>query len=81
MCGIGYVVDNYIAFFTNYQKELQYKNYVADALKYLTENTSKHYGGIYMTTRLADVLEPHVETRTSEEIITDISNKLRGMSE
>lgn len=66
-------MENYIAFFKKEMHEKAYKIYVTDALQLLT----KKFGGEYLKNRFADVMEPHIEeTRTAEEVITDIKDKL-----
>jgi hypothetical protein len=66
-------MENYIAFFKKEMHEKAYKIYVTDALQLLT----KKFGGEYLKNRFADVVEPHIEeTRTAEEVIDDIRNKI-----
>lgn len=77
--GIGYVIDNYISYFQKRQKEKAYQVYVTDALKVIAENTSRINGGAYMNARFLDIIEPHIETRTSEEVIETIKDKLSRM--
>lgn len=53
--------------------ERAYKIYVTDALLLLT----KKFGGEYLKNRFYDVIEPHIEeTRTAEEVIADIRDKI-----
>jgi hypothetical protein len=69
-------MENYIAFFKKEMHEKAYKIYVTDALQLLT----KKFGGEYLKNRFADVVEPHIEeTRTAEEVIDDIRNKITGL--
>ena len=59
-----------------------YEVYVTDALKAITENTAKMYGGYSLKTRYADLLEnsnKQEETRTAEDIISNIKNKINKM--
>ena len=57
-----------------------YRIYVTDALKMLTENTAKPYGGTMLSKRFTDaVKKAKVETRTSEEIIAGIREKIQLM--
>lgn len=54
-----------------------YRIYVTDSLKMISENTSKYAGGSSFSTRYYDLIKkPIAETRTSEEIIGGIKNKL-----
>lgn len=80
--GISYVIERYIAYFHKEQQEKAYHIYVTDCLRVITENTAKQGGGSYIKLRYADVIEPHKEeTRTAEEIITSLKEKLRGLNE
>lgn len=78
--GIGYVIEHYIAYFQKEQREKVFKIYVSDALRILTENTAKQVGGSYLTARYADLIGPKKEeTRTANEIIVDLKEKLRRL--
>ena len=80
MIGIGYVIEHYIAYFKKEQQEKAYKMYVTDALKMITENTAKQAGGSYITTRYADIIAPgKEESRTANEVIVDLKEKLRRL--
>jgi hypothetical protein len=75
--GIGYVIEHYIAYFKKEQHEKAYKMYITDALKIIAENTAKQVGGSYLTARYAEIIEPvKQETRTANEIIINIKDKL-----
>ncbi len=53
--------------------------YLTDTLRIIGENTAKYAGGSYIKKRYADIIIPHKEeTRTGEEIINYMKNKLRG---
>lgn len=59
-----------------------YEVYVTDALKAITENTAKMCGGSSLKLRYADLLEnsnKQEETRTAEDIISNIKNKINKM--
>jgi tRNA A-37 threonylcarbamoyl transferase component Bud32 len=74
--GKSYVIDHYIAFFKKEMQDKSYRIYVTDALQLLT----KKFGGEYLKNRFYDVIEPHIEeTRTAEEVINDIRNKIAGL--
>ena len=48
-------------------------------LRTIGENTAKNVGGSYIPTRYFEIIDPpKEETRTPEEIIENIRNKLRG---
>lgn len=58
-------------------QEQAYRAYVTDALKTITENTAKYAGGSYMKARYYDLENPKpVETRTGEEIISQMKAKI-----
>jgi hypothetical protein len=51
--------------------------YVTDALKAVAENTAKYAGGGYIKARYIEIIDPpKEETRTGEEIITQMKAKL-----
>lgn len=59
-----------------------YEVYVTDALKAITENTAKMYGGSSLKLRYEDLLEnsnKQEEARTAEDIISNIKNKINKM--
>lgn len=56
-----------------------YQVYVTDALQAIAENTAKYGGGSYIKIRWYDVIHPKpVETRTAEEIIAQVTSRLKG---
>lgn len=65
------------------QYEQAYRIYTTDSLKIIAENTAKLGGGSALKVRYAELIglaEPEKEeTRTSEEIIGGISDKLRKL--
>lgn len=61
--------------------ELNYRMYIADALKAISENTAKLTGGSYIQKRYADILNPTPkETRTEQEVISMLSEKLHKLA-
>ena len=80
LVGIGYVIEHYIAYFQKEQQEKMYKIYITDSLKMIAENTAKAHGGSYLNSRFIDIIEPgKEETRTAEEVIDDLKEKLRRL--
>lgn len=78
--GISYVIERYIAFFHKEQQEKAYKIYTTDCLRIIAENSARANGGKYIQMRYAEVIEPaKEETRTADEIISNIKEKLRGI--
>jgi hypothetical protein len=79
--GIGYVIEHYIAYFKKRQEEKAYKMYVTESLRIIGENTAKYSGGSYIQMRYADMIEPKKEeTRTANEIILNLKDKLRSLN-
>ena len=73
LIGKGYVIEHCVSLFNRRQKEQIYRNYVTDTLKMINDNLTKIYGGQYMKTRYADMVEPKKQdTRTGDEIARDI---------
>lgn len=53
--------------------------YVTDALMYITQNTANMAGGKAISKRYYEILNPEPEeTRTAEDIINSIKEKLGG---
>lgn len=75
--GKSYVVDHCIAFFREESEKDRLIYYVTDALMYISENTANQHGGKAISKRFYDLKngEPE-ETRTPDEIINSIKNKL-----
>ena len=62
-----------MARYQSQQRDLAYRIYVTDCLRIISENTAKMGGGSYITTKLADIINPKpVDNRTGEEIAADI---------
>lgn len=75
-------MDHCISLFTKKKEELLYKIYVTDALKAISENTSRK-GGVCMQKRFADMVNTHhekapAEEKTAEGVIENIRSKLKG---
>ena len=67
-----------ISLFQKEQEEKAVRNYYAECLRIMTENTAKFGGGSYIEAKLQDILEPKpVDNRTSDDIIEGIKNKLK----
>lgn len=61
-------------------KEKAYRNYIADNLRVIGENTAKLGGGGYFKVRWSEIENPKpVETRSSSEIVDHMKNKLAGI--
>lgn len=75
--GKSYVVDHCIAFFREESEKDRLIYYITDALMYISENTANQHGGKAISKRFYDLKngEPE-ETRTPDEIINSIKNKL-----
>lgn len=86
MFGWGYVIEYCISLFKKEQEEKLYQNYVAECLRIMTENTAKIASALlredadchYISVSFHDMLDPKpTDTRTSEEVIESIGNKLQ----
>ena len=65
--------DFCISFFQKEQEDKAVKNYYAECLRIITENTARMCEGSYITAKLSDILNPKpVDNRTGEEIAADI---------
>lgn len=65
---------------TRYAKETEseaYRVYVTDSLKIITANLANSIGGSEVNVRYYDMIHGRPETRSSEEIISDIKDKLK----
>ena len=67
-----------ISLFQKEQEEKAVRNYYAECLRIMTENTAKVGGGSYIEAKLQDILDPKpVDNRTADDIIEGIRNKLK----
>ena len=67
-----------ISLFQKEQEEKAVKIYYAECLRIMTENTAKMGGGSYIEAKLQDILDPKpVDSRTADDIIEGIRNKLK----
>lgn len=76
------MIDHCVGFFQRRQEEKQYRIYITDALKVLTENTAKMFGGATIKMRYAELIdtEPQKEeTRTADEVVDSIKEKLEKL--
>lgn len=54
----------------------EWRVYVGECLRTVTENTAKYVGGSYMTTKWADIVDPKPkDTRSGAEIAADVIKK------
>lgn len=70
-----------IASDARYEDEKAYRVYISDAFFFVAETVARVFGGKYMGHRYIDLIEPQApeETRTGEEIIADLGDKLEKM--
>lgn len=78
VCGRGYVIDHCIASLRRRNRELEFRVYVTDALKLISENTAKYVGGSYMPSRFAEKYLPEKKQLSSEEVKKNIRKKIGG---
>lgn len=66
-------------------KEDAYKMYLAKCAKVMTENTAKLVKGSYIQKDFSEIIgmsfSENKNNKTSEEVISDIRNKLKKMNE
>lgn len=56
------------------QREDLYREYIADCLQNISENTAKQSGGAYVSARFADLVKPKpVDHRTAEQVVADVA--------
>ena len=78
MFGWGYVKDFCISLFQKEQEEKAVRNYYAECLRIISENTAKFAGGSYIEISLQDILNSKpIDNRTADDIIEGIRNKLK----
>lgn len=54
----------------------EWRAYVGECLRTVTENTAKYVGGTYMTAKWADIVDPKPkDTRSGAEIAADVIKK------
>jgi hypothetical protein len=76
------VKDFCISLFKKEQEEKAYKNYVAECLRLVTENTAKTGGGSYVRVKYYDIVNPkQVDNRSANEIIDGIKDKIEKMND
>ena len=73
MFGYDYIPQHIEA----YEREKALKVYITDGLKTLTENTANYAGGKSLNVRFIDLFK-EVKEENPKEIITRITNKLKG---
>lgn len=59
-----------------------YKAYISEALRMISESTAKYAGGLYMSMKWLDVINPpKTETRTQEQVVQHIMNLLKEVGQ
>lgn len=86
--GSGYVIETCISAFLDNKKRRLYEEYVTECLRIIAKNTAMagHQGGEreYVTVHYRDMIKtdkPQKDTRTGEEIISDIKAKFAKLME
>lgn len=71
-----YVVSRY----KMYQQDVAYRFFVTDELYYINNNVVNVSGGSKLQTRFYDILHPpKEETRTADDVINGLKDKLRKL--
>lgn len=78
--GPEYLLQHIAEAYRTAWRDRAFRSYLAENLRAIGENTAKFVGGSYMEAawREEDDAEWKEETRAPDEIITDITAKLRG---
>lgn len=77
--GRGYVMEYCISSLRKWEKELEYRVYITDALKAIAENTAKNVGGTFLTKRYVDsVLPSNKKEVTSAQVVSKMKKKIGG---
>lgn len=78
MLGVEYISQHVRQRHKSDQETAAWKMYIAESLRHISENTAKSSGGSYMATKWKDIIAPEKEeTRTAEEIIAHMKNRLK----
>lgn len=76
ICGKSYIIDSVVAEIRRQQEREAFKTYVTDCLNYITSNTAKLSGGVYIKKRYTDIVNPPpVDDRPAMEIAKDVLSK------
>ena len=68
--------------YRNKQEKKQFRLYVASCVQNVNAILAEQLGGKYMSVSYAEIIEPaKIETRTSEEIIENIRQKLQNIGD
>lgn len=77
------MIDHCVGFFQRRQEERQYRIYITDALKAIADNMVRMNGGVTLKMRYADMIDAtpqNEETRTAEEVIDHIKEKMQKLT-
>ena len=78
MFGWGYAKDVCIALYEQEKKNEYYREYVAECLRMISENTARKVGGVYMPVKFTDVISPKARPKQEPGQATErIREKLR----
>ena len=82
LLGSGYVIDHCVAALRQENERKAAVIYITDTLKMINENVTRIGGGSTLKARYIDIIqqsEQEEETRSADEIISNIRDKLRMM--
>ena len=68
------MIEHCVLAFNDFAKEKVYREYVTDALMYITETVANSFGGTYIQRRYADIMDgvQEEEEMSADEIVLDI---------
>lgn len=85
LIGRGYAIEHCVSFFRRDNERLMFQSYLADAMRMITYNTSGKGAGV-IEKRYYDMVQSvrkkgkqKEDTRTQEEIVQRISDKIRRL--
>lgn len=77
--GSGYVIDHCVSTLNMKYRQDLFRDYMAEGIRATVNNLSHVFGGVTMEVSYHDLIHPpKKETRTEEEIINHIQEKLKG---
>ena len=74
------MIDNAVAFHNERTRQLDYRTYITDAAKVITENLAGAFGGKAMSIRYAELYTKQSEPKeTAGEIIVRLKDEINAM--
>lgn len=81
LCGRSYLVEHCAITANERAKAQIYNMYMADTVHFINHSVSGLFGGNVKRERYSELIKPQVEeTRTADEIINHVTDKLRKIA-